>query len=136
MCTVMCISIVALCLHNITSAHTLLVSPRPIEVSAPKDLLKQNGIYSTCHAVTLPSEGGRGIAAGSSFKMKPEVGTKGEKVAEHDGGSCRVPVTYETSPMKVRDPSSWHIIQGMEGGYPASSAGNLRDSRHCTSSGK
>ena len=113
-----------------------IASPLPIEASAPKNPLNADGSDFPCHGVAFPTRGGQQLMAGSSFELKLDIGAYGENNAVHGGGSCQLAITYETTAEKVRDPGNWHVVYSIQGGCPASAAGNLDKAVYCESSGQ
>ena len=114
-------------------AHMFLASPNPIEGAGPKDPLSSDGSNFPCHGVSIPTSGGQIMEAGSTFSLRFDLGVNGENTAVHGGGSCQLALAYDTSVENLRDPGSWHVIYSIEGGCPANSAGNLRNSTYCES---
>lgn len=110
-----------MCLAN---AHMYISEPQPLPGNAIKDPLDPSGSNFPCHGASLPSSGGQSISAGSTFPLKLELGG-GANTAVHGGGSCQLSITYETDPVKVKDPKNWHVIYSIEGGCPSNTAANL-----------
>ena len=100
-----------LCMAN---AHMYISEPQPLPGNAIKDPLDPSGSNFPCHGASLPSSGGQSISAGSTFPLKLELGD-GANTAVHGGGSCQLSITYETDPVKVKDPQNWHVIYSIEG---------------------
>jgi len=110
-----------MCLAN---AHMYISEPKPLPGNAIKDPLDPSGSNFPCHGASLPSSGGQSISAGSTFPLQLELGG-GANTAVHGGGSCQMSITYETDPVKVKDPKNWHVIYSIEGGCPSNTAANL-----------
>lgn len=117
-------ALVAATLGLSVNAHLFLSSPSPIPGSAPKSPLLADGSNFPCHGVSLPSTGGENMAAGSSQLLAFDLGG-GLNTAVHGGGSCQISITYETDPVKVKDPKSWYVIYSIEGGCPTNTLMNL-----------
>ncbi|KAK2069880.1 hypothetical protein P8C59_004424 [Phyllachora maydis] len=100
-------------LPGLADGHMFINSPVPIPGSAPKDPLDGSGANFPCHGVALPSTGGISMKAGSSQLLSWEL-NGGENTAVHGGGSCELSITYETDPVKVKDPSNWKVIYAIE----------------------
>ncbi|KAM0708081.1 hypothetical protein Q7P35_004730 [Cladosporium inversicolor] len=110
-----------MCMAN---AHMYISEPQPLPGNAIKDPLDPSGSNFPCHGASLPSSGGQSISAGSTFPLKLELGG-GANTAVHGGGSCQLSITYETDPVKAKDPKNWHVIYSIEGGCPSNTAANL-----------
>jgi hypothetical protein len=110
-----------ICLAN---AHMFISEPKPLPGNAIKDPIDPSGSNFPCHGASLPSSGGQSISAGSTFPLQLELGG-GANTAVHGGGSCQMSITYETDPVKVKDPKNWHVIYSIEGGCPSNTAANL-----------
>ncbi|SMR59588.1 unnamed protein product [Zymoseptoria tritici ST99CH_3D1] len=111
-------------LLSATSAHMFINSPEPIPGTFPKDPLEPSGSNFPCHGVELPTTGGQSFAAGSKQMLSFEL-AEGANTAVHGGGSCQLSLTYETDPVKQKDPKNWKVIYSMLGGCPAETKGNL-----------
>jgi hypothetical protein len=108
-------AVVAATLLSVANAHMYIAQPEPIAGNAVKDPLDPSGSNFPCHGATLPSTGGQKISAGGSFPLQLALGG-GANTAVHGGGSCQLSITYETDPVKVKDPKNWHVIYSIEGG--------------------
>lgn len=105
-------------------AHMFISSPSPIQGSAPKDPLADDGSNFPCHGVTLTGSGGQNMAVGSQQKLAFELAA-GANTAVHGGGSCQLSITYETDPAKLKQASAWKVIYSIEEGCPTNSLANL-----------
>jgi hypothetical protein len=109
---------------SIANAHMYIAEPKPLPGNAIKNPLDPSGSDFPCHGAALPSSGGQKISAGSSFPLQLAL-EDGANTAVHGGGSCQLSITYETDPVKVKDPKNWHVIYSIEGGCPSNTAANL-----------
>lgn len=107
------------------NAHMYIAEPKPIAGNAIKDPLEPSGSNFPCHGASLSGlSGGQTVSAGGSFPLQLAL-EDGANTAVHGGGSCQLSITYETDPVKVKDPKNWHVIYSIEGGCPSNTAANL-----------
>jgi hypothetical protein len=109
---------------DLASCHLFISSPRPIEETAVKEPLSASGDNFPCHGVSLPTEGGIKMRAGSKQALEFDTG-KGANTAVHGGGSCQVSISYESDPESLKDPQNWSVLYSIQGGCPSNTHQNL-----------
>ncbi|KAI5365320.1 hypothetical protein Slin15195_G048540 [Septoria linicola] len=111
-----------------TRAHMFISSPKPITGTDSKSPLDPDGSQFPCQGGILPSAGGQSMNAGSEQTLAFDLGG-GDNTAVHGGGSCQISITYETDPVKQKDPTNWRVIYSIEGGCPTDASGNLESGK-------
>jgi hypothetical protein len=107
------------------NAHFLINVPTPISGSAIKDNLAASGSDFPCHGADLSNPMTRtAMAVGDTQPLGFDL-ANGANTAVHGGGSCQISITYETDPLKVRDPTNWMVIKSYIGGCPTDATANL-----------
>jgi hypothetical protein len=127
---------------GVASGHLFISSPSPIDATAVREPLSPNGEDFPCHGVSLPTNGGIRMSAGSTQSLEFDTGN-GANTAVHGGGSCQVSITYESDPVSLKNPQNWNVLYSIQGGCPSnthlnldgvfiSSAGSYQGSWPCT----
>lgn len=125
------VTIFVAALLSSADGHLAINNPVPIPGSGIKDPLDSTGSNFPCHGIDLSVQGARtSMAVGDTKPLSFDLGN-GANTAVHGGGSCQISITYDTDPVKVKDPSNWKVIMSYIGGCPTDATGNLPTAVQC-----